>query len=53
MYDKYTPKVEMEITYKDKETEELTVVKDVVTPKSRFPPHRYEKLCEIATVKVK
>ena len=52
LYDKYTPEVKMEISYINKETNEVTVVKDTVTPKSRFPPHLYEKINEVATVKV-
>ena len=53
MYEKKTPKVDMEIGYRNRETDELTVVKDTVTPKSRFPPHQFEKCYEIATVKVR
>ena len=52
MYDKHVPKVNLEISYRDKNTNEITVVHDTVTPKSRFPPNRFEKLCEIASVEV-
>lgn len=48
----YSPPVHMEIAYKNKETDQVTIVKDTITPKSRFPPHRFEKMFEIATVKV-
>ena len=53
MYQKSTPKVDLDITYRHRENNEITVVNDTVTPKSRFPPNEFEKLCEIATVKVK
>ena len=43
----------MEIGYKDKETDEVTVIENTtVTPKSRFPQNTFEKMYEIATVKV-
>ena len=49
---KNTPEVQLELGYRDKNTEEITIVHDTVTPRSRFPPHQYENLYEIATVKV-
>ena len=53
LHKKFTPKVDLEIAYKNKDTNEVTLVKDVVTPKSRFPHQLYEKEYEIASVKVK
>ena len=52
MYDENTPEVRLKIGYRNRETKEMTVVEDTVTPKSRFPPNEFEKLFEIATVKV-
>lgn len=52
MYVEYTPDVHLELGYKNKETGAVTVVEDTITPKSRFPPHEYEKIYETATVKV-
>ena len=52
LYDDYTPKVNLEIGYRNKETNEVTVVKDSITPRKRFPPNQFEKLYEIASVKV-
>ena len=54
LYDRDTPKVNMEIGYRNKESEEINVVKDCTTmPRKRFPPDKFEKVYEIATVKVK
>ena len=52
LYDKEVPDVNLEIGYRDKETGEIIIVQSQVTPKSRFPPHQYEKLYETASVKV-
>lgn len=53
LYQKNVPKVHMKIAYRHKETQEVTVVNSSVTPKSRFPSNEYEKLYEIASVKVR
>ena len=42
----------LEIAYLNKESDEVTIVKDTVTPKSKFPPDKYKKLYEIASVKL-
>ena len=47
-----TPRVDMELAYRNKETGQITVVKDTVTPKSKFGQDKYEKLYEIATVQI-
>lgn len=52
LYDKYTPDVNLEIAYREKETDEVRIVNESVMPKSRFPPDKFEKLYEIASVKV-
>ena len=52
MYENKTPKVNLELAYRNKDTDEVEKVNSEVTPKSRFPPHLYEKMYEIATVKV-
>ena len=46
------PPIDMEIAYKHKETGDLTVVRDSVTPKSQFPPNEYRKVWEVGTVQV-
>lgn len=46
------PEVELQFGYRNKETDETFHIKSTVTPKSRFPPNKYEKLYEMATVKV-
>ena len=52
MYEKRTPKVQLQIGYKNKLTNEVSVVHETATPQSRFPPDKFEKLYEVATVKV-
>lgn len=49
---KNTPKVNLQLAYRNKENEEITIVRDEVTPKSRFPSQQYEQMYEIATVEV-
>ena len=53
MNDKLVPDVELQIGYRNKSTEEVTEIKSKVTPKSRFPTSDYEKVYEIASVKVR
>lgn len=50
---KNTPEVQLEIAYKKRDSEEIEVVNTTVTPRSQFPPHLYEKMYEVASVKVK
>ena len=52
MYKEEVPEVNLEIGYRHKETSEISIVKDTVTPKSRYPPNEYENFFEIASVKV-
>ena len=52
MHEDYVPNINMTIAYKHKETGEITMVEDSVTPVSRFPPNLYSKIYEIAEVKV-
>ena len=47
------PKIKLEIGYMNKETREIVVVESDKTPVSRFSPHEYEKLYEVASVEVK
>ena len=47
-----TPDVNLEIAYKSRETQEVMVVNEASAPKKRFPGHQYEKLYEVASVKV-
>lgn len=53
LYKKNTPKVNLKIAYKNKETDEITVVESDKTPVSAFPASQYQKLYEVATVEVK
>ena len=53
MYDQKSPKVNLEIGYRSKDgNEETTIVRGTSTPKSRFPQNKYEKIYEVATVKI-
>lgn len=52
MHSAKTPEVTMKLAYKKKDTGEVVVIEDTKTPKSRFPPHLYEKMYEVATAKV-
>ena len=53
LYDKKVPRISMEIAYQNKETEEITVIEDVEkAPVSKYPPDKFVKLYEKATVKV-
>ena len=52
LYDKRTPTVNLEIAYKNKNTDEVVIVQDTKTPKSRFPPDTFDKMYEMASVKV-
>ena len=53
LHKNHTPEVNMEIAYRSKATNEIEVVNSSVTPKSRFPPNLFEKMYEIASVKVR
>ena len=46
------PEVDMEMAYKKKDTNEVTIVNCTSTPTKQFPGNLYEKLYEVATVKV-
>ena len=47
------PQIAMEFGYRNKDTGDITVVKNQqVTPKSRFPPSTFEQLYEIASIQV-
>lgn len=49
---KYTPDVQLEVAYQKRDTNEVTVVNTTINPRKRFPGNEYEKLYEVATVKV-
>ena len=52
-YNNHVPPVHMEIAFQHKESGALTIVEDTLTtPKTRFPPHEFHKLWEIAHVEV-
>lgn len=54
MYEEKVPKISLKIAYMHKETQVITVKDDLEsTPTSQFPPSQYQKLFEIASVKVK
>lgn len=52
LHKKYTPPVHLEMAYKKRDSDEITIVNDSVTPRTRFPGNVFEKLYEVATVKV-
>ena len=53
MYDNSVPPIHMEFGFLEKDTGDLTIVEDTpITPKKQFPPHRFQKIWEIAHVKV-
>ena len=52
MYNDLVPPVHLEIGYKNKESGEIEIVNDTVTPVKRYSSTKYEKLYEIGTVKV-
>lgn len=52
LYEEKVPNIFMEIGYKNRSTGEVEVVHDASTPVKQFPPNQYEKLYEIATLKV-
>ena len=52
LYNSYVPPVKMEIGYLNKETQEVVVVEGDKTPISRFNPQKFEKVYEVASVKV-
>ena len=53
LYKKKVPPVHLEVSYQNKETDEIVTLKDLEsTPTSRFPPNQFVKLYESAYVKV-
>ena len=52
MYADLLPPVQLEIGYKNKDTGEIEIVKDTITPMKKYCSTKYEKLYEIGTVKV-
>lgn len=52
MYEKNTPKVQLEIGYRRKVDDEVTIVHGNANPRSQYPPNEYEKFYEMASVKV-
>lgn len=53
MYDTKVPNINLKIGYKNLETDEISVVESSATPLSKYPPRKYQKLFEVATVKVR
>lgn len=52
IYDKKSPDVDLQIGYANKMTGEVTEVNSNVTPTSQYPRSDYQKVYEIASVKV-
>ena len=53
LYKEYVPPVMLQFGFKNKVTNEIVNVDNsLVTPKSAFPPHQFDKLWEIAHVQV-
>ena len=53
LHEENSPKVNLNIGYVEKETGNITVVQDDKTPRKSFPPNKFNKLFEIASVDVK
>ena len=51
LYKEKVPPVSLQIGFRNKETNETTVVTSSITPRKQFPPNKFEKLYEIASVK--
>lgn len=52
VYNDNVPPINLEIGYINRETEDLTVVNVDKTPIKQFRPNQYEKVFEVASVKV-
>ena len=53
MHKDCVPPIHMDIAYQDKDTGEVTIVEDTpITPKKQYPSPRFQKMWEIAYVKV-
>ena len=53
LYKTHVPKISMEIGYEVKETGDIIILKDIeAMPVGRFPPSRFIKLYEAASIKV-
>lgn len=53
LYDKNIPPIHIEVSYKNKETGEITLLKDLQSvPSSAFPRNIFQKMYEIAYMKV-
>ena len=52
MYKDMVPNIDLEIGYKNRSSGEITVVNTTVTPVKNFSPAKFDKMFEIATVKV-
>ena len=52
LYEGNIPDIHLEIGYKDRTTGKIDVVEDISTPVRQFPPSKFEKLFEIASIKV-
>ena len=52
MYDDHSPKVEMQVAFKEKTTGNITVVNDSKTPLGNYPATQFKKIYEIASVDV-
>ena len=52
MYKDLLPAIDLEIGYRNRSTGEITIANETYTPMKNFPAARFEKLFEIATLKV-
>ena len=46
------PAIDLKIAYKNRTSGEVVIVNDTVTPIKRFPPSKFDKLYEVATIQV-
>ena len=52
MYDDLIPTVDLKIAYRNRDTGDVVVVNETITPRKRFPATQFEKLYETGSVKV-
>ena len=52
MHQDLLPSIDMEIAYRNKASGEITIIKDSITPRKKFPSNEYEKIFEIGTLQV-
>ena len=52
MHKESVPPINMEFGFQSRETKDINIIRDTKTPRTRFPPHEFDKVWEIANVQV-